>query len=91
VLGWAEGPTELRFATNPERVVHRRELLASLSARAAHREVVELADALLQAGVPAGRVRSLDEVFSPGTPGAALVRTDAFGRRVSPVAYSMES
>ncbi len=91
VLGWTEGPTELRFATNPERVVHRRELLAALSARAAHREVAELADALLQAGVPAGRVRSLDEVFAPGATGAALVRTDAFGRRVSPVAYSMES
>ena len=91
VLGWPEGPTDPRFATNPARVLHRTALNAALAARSAERTVTDLGSALLAASVPAGRIRTLDDVFAPGSPGAALVRTDTTGRRVSTVAYRMES
>ena len=91
VLGWPEGPTDPRFATNPARVLHRTALNAALAARSAERTLADLGSALLAASVPAGRIRTLDDVFAPGSPGAALVRTDATGRRVSTVAYRMES
>lgn len=91
VLGWPEGPTDPRFATNPARVRHRTALNAALAARSAERTLTDLGTALLAASVPAGRIRTLDDVFAPGSPGAALIRTDATGRRVSTVAYRMES
>ena len=91
VLGWPEGPTDPRFATNPARVRHRTALNAALAARSAERTLTDLGTALLAASVPAGRIRTLDDVVAPGSPGAALIRTDATGRRVSTVAYRMES
>lgn len=52
-----------RFATNADRVARVRDLAATIEAAFADRGVEELVATLTASGVPAGRVRSLDEVY----------------------------
>ncbi|MDL4818615.1 CaiB/BaiF CoA transferase family protein [Actinomadura opuntiae] len=52
-----------RYATNADRVAHREALTELLEAVFARIEPGELLQRLAEAGVPAGRVRSLDEVY----------------------------
>ena len=59
--GLAEDP---RFATNGERLAHRTELTVKLSALLADREGEDLCKRLLAAGVPAGPVRDIAQVWS---------------------------
>lgn len=54
---------EPRFATNRERVAHRTELVATIDAALATALADEWLARFWQAGVPAGRVRSVDEVY----------------------------
>jgi formyl-CoA transferase len=56
----ADGP---RFADNAARVRHRVELVAAIEAAFADRDAEPLLAELSSAGVPAGRVRSVDEVY----------------------------
>ncbi|MFC3432522.1 CaiB/BaiF CoA transferase family protein [Sphingobium fuliginis] len=56
--------SEARFATNPGRVRHREDLLAALEALTATWTRQELADALEDAGVPAGPINELNDVFA---------------------------
>lgn len=53
-----------RFSTNAGRVEHRDDLVEVINAALSTRDLDEVIDALTAAGVPAGRVRSLDEVYS---------------------------
>lgn len=53
-----------RFATNPARVVHRRDLIPPLQAAVAARRKADLYEALEAAGIPAGPINALDEVFA---------------------------
>jgi hypothetical protein len=53
-----------RFDTNAGRVENRDELVGLINSALAHRELNATIDAMTVAGVPAGRVRSLDEVYS---------------------------
>lgn len=53
-----------RFATNPDRVRNRGDLIAALEGLTATRVRDELADRLEDAGVPAGPINELDEVFA---------------------------
>lgn len=53
-----------RFATNAGRVEHGDELVNLINSALANGELDTTIDALTAAGVPAGRVRSLDEVYS---------------------------
>lgn len=53
-----------RYRTNPDRVAHREELLAIIGARLAERTAAEWVDAFLAAGVPAGPICSLDQVYA---------------------------
>ncbi len=53
-----------RFATNALRVEHRAELIGVLESAFAGWTAAELLDALATAGVPAGKVRSIDEVYA---------------------------
>lgn len=53
-----------RFATNAGRVEHRDELVSVINAALSTRDLDATIDELTAAGVPAGRVRSLDEVYS---------------------------
>ena len=56
-------PDEPRFRTNRDRVAHREELVAVVEGAFASRPAEHWLDLLLGAGVPAGRVRTLDEVY----------------------------
>jgi crotonobetainyl-CoA:carnitine CoA-transferase CaiB-like acyl-CoA transferase len=53
-----------RFATNPDRVQHRDDLIALLEAHFATDPAEHWLDLLSSAGVPSGKVRSLDDVYS---------------------------
>ena len=53
-----------RFATNPQRVEHRDELIALLEAHFATDPAEHWLSVLAAAGVPSGKVRSLDDVYS---------------------------
>jgi formyl-CoA transferase len=53
-----------RFATAKDRVAHRPELIAAMEERLAQRPAAEWLALLAEAGVPAGKVRTLDEVYT---------------------------
>jgi crotonobetainyl-CoA:carnitine CoA-transferase CaiB-like acyl-CoA transferase len=55
---------DARFATNAERVANRDQLTAVLSAALATSDADRWLARLAEAGVPAGRVRTLDEVYA---------------------------
>lgn len=55
---------DARFATNPARVVHRRELIPAVQAAVAGWRKADLYEALEAAGIPAGPINALDEVFA---------------------------
>ena len=52
-----------RFATNPQRVAHRHEIVAELTRAIAQRTLAEWLGAIERARVPGGAVRSISEVF----------------------------
>ena len=56
--------TDSRFATNADRVQHRDDLIALLEAHFATDPAEHWLDLLSSAGVPSGKVRSLDDVYS---------------------------
>lgn len=53
-----------RFATNAGRIAHRDEIDAIIAAETGNWSRVDLLDACAQAGVPAGPINELDEVFA---------------------------
>jgi crotonobetainyl-CoA:carnitine CoA-transferase CaiB-like acyl-CoA transferase len=61
-LGW--DPAEHGFATNPERVANREALIAKLESLFASEEAEHWLSMLASAGVPAGKVRSMDDVYA---------------------------
>jgi crotonobetainyl-CoA:carnitine CoA-transferase CaiB-like acyl-CoA transferase len=54
---------DARFVTNPDRVKHRDELIAVLESHFATDPAEHWLDLLSSAGVPSGKVRSLDDVY----------------------------
>ncbi len=56
--------TEERFATNPQRVAHRDELIAVLEGLFAAKPAEHWLALLSEAGIPSGKVRSLDDVYA---------------------------
>jgi crotonobetainyl-CoA:carnitine CoA-transferase CaiB-like acyl-CoA transferase len=64
VIGRAELASDPRFRTNQDRVAHRRELLDILEAEFRKWPAIELCRRLWDAGVPAGPVNSVDEVYA---------------------------
>jgi crotonobetainyl-CoA:carnitine CoA-transferase CaiB-like acyl-CoA transferase len=63
-VGAAELEHDPRFATNSDRLEHRDELNARISALFCGRRVDELIDVLTAAGVPCGRVRTIEQVLA---------------------------
>ena len=63
-LGHAEWSTDARFATNPQRVANRTELIPLLRRCTAQRTTQEWVSTLEQAGVPCGPINRIDEVFA---------------------------
>ena len=61
-LGW--DPAEPGFATNPERVGNRDALITRLESHFAGADAEHWLARLAEAGVPAGKVRSMDDVYS---------------------------
>ncbi|MFT4287482.1 CaiB/BaiF CoA transferase family protein [Nocardioides sp.] len=61
-LGWS--PDEDGFATNPERVARRSQLIERLETLFATADAEHWLALLADAGVPAGKVRSLDDVYT---------------------------
>jgi crotonobetainyl-CoA:carnitine CoA-transferase CaiB-like acyl-CoA transferase len=55
---------EERFATNPQRVAHRDELIAVLEGLFAAKPAEHWLALLADAGIPSGKVRSLDDVYA---------------------------
>ncbi len=56
-------PADERFATNRTRVAHRDELVSEIEAVFATQPAEHWLDLLLGVGIPAGKVRSLDDVY----------------------------
>jgi crotonobetainyl-CoA:carnitine CoA-transferase CaiB-like acyl-CoA transferase len=63
-IGVPELTSDPRFDTNERRVANRDELRAALEARLETRTREDWRDVLLEAGVPAGPVQTIDEAFS---------------------------
>jgi crotonobetainyl-CoA:carnitine CoA-transferase CaiB-like acyl-CoA transferase len=57
-------PDEERFRTNRDRVAHRAELIGVIEDHFATEPAEHWLDLLLAAGVPAGKVRSMDDVYA---------------------------
>ena len=68
-----------RFATNPQRLGHRPELLAILSATIARWKKQELYEALEAKGIPAGPINTVDEVFADPQVRARGMRVEVQG------------
>jgi crotonobetainyl-CoA:carnitine CoA-transferase CaiB-like acyl-CoA transferase len=64
VLGRPELAEDPRFRTNSDRIAHRPELIAELEGEFRKRPAAEWTDLLLEAGVPAGPINTMAEVFS---------------------------
>lgn len=64
ILGCEGLARDQRFATNPGRVVNRAALLPILSGLIAGRGMAELSEALDAAGIPAGPINRIDQVFA---------------------------
>ncbi|MCA1647465.1 MAG: CoA transferase, partial [Chloroflexi bacterium] len=64
VIGRPDLVEDPRFRTNQDRVIHRRALLDLLDAEFRKWPAIELCRRLWDAGVPAGPVNSIDEVFA---------------------------
>ncbi|QIK67406.1 CoA transferase [Nocardioides sp. HDW12B] len=56
-------PAEARFATNLDRVTNREELTAAIEAAMADAPAEDWLERLASAGVPSGKVRSVDDVY----------------------------
>ncbi|MEX3955774.1 CaiB/BaiF CoA transferase family protein [Trinickia sp. EG282A] len=63
-LGKPEWSGDERFATNPQRVKHRNELIALIHGMTVRRTTDEWVAAMEAAGVPCGPINTLDRVFS---------------------------
>jgi len=64
VLGAPEWARDERFATNPQRVRHREQMVAMISERLATRPARQWLAALEPAGVPCGPINDLSQVFA---------------------------
>lgn len=90
VLGLANTKADGRYATNPQRVVHRRELAEDLERAIAERQRQELLTALKLAGVPAGAVNGVDLALSSPAAQRMVLTEDIEGqgtRRISGNAF----
>ena len=76
VAGHPEWAQDERFATNPQRVRHRAELIPLLRQTTVMRTTAEWVSALEQADVPCGPVNQLDQVFADPQVQARGIRVD---------------
>jgi len=71
-----EWATDSRFATNPERVANREALDAAIAERLAHHTAEFWLEALTAAGIPCGRINSVEQALNdPHTAAREMVRS----------------
>lgn len=63
-IGWEELAEDPRYATNPDRVANREELIPALEEAFSEREAEALIQEVQASGVPCGPVNTLPEVFA---------------------------
>ena len=76
VAGHAEWAVDERFATNPQRVAHRGELIPMIRERTKSRTTHEWVAALEAAGVPCGPINRIDQIFDDAQVRARGVRIE---------------
>lgn len=86
VLGLSALARDSRFVGNQNRVVNRTVLQQLLSEKVAQLESAPLMDALLQANVPTGMIRNMQEVFEDER-AWQMVNDDDGAKRVSQIAF----
>jgi crotonobetainyl-CoA:carnitine CoA-transferase CaiB-like acyl-CoA transferase len=64
IIGLPDLAGDPRFATNPDRVVHRAELIPLIEAALAARGSAEWAEEMSQAGIPAGAINTVDRALA---------------------------
>ena len=64
IIGLPELAGDTRFATNPDRVVHRDELIPMIEAALASRASADWATELSRAGIPAGAINTVDRALA---------------------------
>ncbi|NNE54655.1 MAG: CoA transferase, partial [Flavobacteriales bacterium] len=89
ILDISDVAEDHRFKHNPARVENRLSLAEKLRPAIAQRASEELSDQFVTAGVPAGIVRSIDQVLSDPSVGHLLVK-DEVGHRVTQVPFVIE-
>jgi crotonobetainyl-CoA:carnitine CoA-transferase CaiB-like acyl-CoA transferase len=90
LLGLAELGTDPRYATNPARLAHREELVATLAQATARRTRADLLAACEGQGVPAGPINDMADVFADPQVAARrlLVEPEGVPGLRSPIAFS---
>ena len=73
VLGKPELGRDSRYLTNHDRVIHRIQLISDLQKLVTGNQRESLLRQFNESRVPAGAVRTLDQVFAPGSPGSKAV------------------
>lgn len=73
VLGKPELSKDSRYLTNQDRVIHRVQLISDLQKLVTGNQRESLLRKFHESRVPAGAVRTLDDVFAPGSPGSKAV------------------
>jgi crotonobetainyl-CoA:carnitine CoA-transferase CaiB-like acyl-CoA transferase len=85
---------DARFATNQQRVVHRKELAITLETSFRTKSRDSWTSLLTSAGVPVGAIRSMDEVMESAT-AKRMIREEVIeghaARRISGVSFRLES
>jgi crotonobetainyl-CoA:carnitine CoA-transferase CaiB-like acyl-CoA transferase len=89
-LGMGECATLPEFCTNGLRLENRDVLMEKLNAHSRSQSRQALDATFTELGVPAGVVRTVDEVFASGTAGNSMLIRDEWGVRPSPVAYTVQ-
>jgi len=89
-LGRPHMADDARFSSNADRLAHREELRAELTAAFCEADGPVLADTLLRAGVPAGMVLPIDEALASGhaQARAMVVQTDEIRSVGTPIKFS---
>lgn len=85
VLGDSELHKNPKYLTNQDRVSNRLELITELQKLANGKNRESLLQKFHKARVPAGGIRSLDEVFAPGSPGMKAVINEEITSSTRPI------
>jgi len=85
VLGKPELSRDSRYLTNQDRVIHRVQLISDLQKLVTGNQRESLLQQFHESRVPAGAVRTLDEVFAPGSPGSKAVIKEEIEHSIRPL------